>query len=334
MLGAVEGGEESDICKGAIVLRYIAQRIVALIPVLIGISLVTFFLIRLVPGDVVDLMLANETSLDSERADEIRRVFGLDQPIHIQYFDWAGGVVQGELGTSLRTGEPVREEIFSKLPVTVELTFFSVAIALIIAIPAGIIAAVRAGSKTEAAAQGASLLGLSIPSFWLGTMLILISSRFFGWFPAASYTSFGDDPWRNIQIFILPSIALGAALAAITMRMTRSALLEILGREYIMTARAKGLNNQTVVMRHALKNALIPVVTVVGIQIGRLLGGAIIIEQLFNLPGIGRLALDAIAQRDYPMIQGVVLITTTAFVLINLLVDILYSYIDPRIRYS
>lgn len=334
MLACANGREVRETCKGARVLRYIAQRIVALIPVLIGISLVTFFLIRLVPGDVVDLMLANETSLDSERAQEIRRVFGLDQPIHIQYLDWAGGVVQGELGTSLRTGEPVRQEIFSKLPVTVELTFFSVAIALIIAIPAGIIAAVRAGTKTEAAAQGASLLGLSIPSFWLGTMLILISSRYFGWFPAASYTSFADDPWRNIQIFILPSVALGAALAAITMRMTRSALLEILGREYIMTARAKGLNNQTVVMRHALKNAMIPVVTVVGIQVGRLLGGAIIIEQLFNLPGIGRLAIDAIAQRDYPMIQGVVLITTTAFVLINLLVDVLYSYIDPRIRYS
>ncbi len=334
MLSCIGCTAENETCKGARMLRYVAQRLVALIPVLIGISLVTFFLIRLVPGDVVDLMLANETSLDSERAQEIRRVFGLDQPVHIQYLDWAGGVVRGELGTSLRTGEPVREEIFSKLPVTIELTIFSVGIALLIAIPAGIIAAVRAGSKTEAVAQGASLLGLSIPNFWLGTMLILITSRFFGWFPAANYTSFADDPWRNIQIFILPSIALGAALAAITMRMTRSALLEILRREYIMTARAKGLSNQTVVMRHAMKNALIPVVTVVGIQVGRLLGGAIIIEQLFNLPGIGRLAIDAIAQRDYPMIQGVVLVTTTAFVLINLLVDVLYSYIDPRIRYS
>ena len=315
-------------------LRYISQRLVALIPVLIGISLVTFFLIRLVPGDVVDLMLANETNMDSARAQEVRRVFGLDKPIHLQYWDWISGVARGDLGNSLRTGQPVRDEIFRKLPVTVELTIMSVGFALIIAIPAGIIAAVRAGTRTEAAAQGVSLLGLSIPNFWLGTMLILISSRYFGWFPAANYSSFTDDPWRNIQILILPSVALGAALAAITMRMTRSALLEVLRREYITTARAKGLTEQRVVMGHAIRNALIPVVTVVGIQMGRLLGGAIIIEQLFNLPGIGRLAIDAISQRDYPMIQGVVLMTTTAFVLVNLLVDVLYSYIDPRIRYS
>lgn len=315
-------------------LRYIAQRLVALIPVLIGISLVTFFLIRLVPGDVVDLMLANETSMDTQRAQEIRRVFGLDKPIHLQYWDWISGVARGDLGNSLRTGQPVRDEIIRKLPVTVELTIMSVGFALIIAIPAGIIAAVRVGTRTEAVAQGASLLGLSIPNFWLGTMLILISSRYFGWFPAANYASFTDDPWRNIQILILPSLALGAALAAITMRMTRSALLEVLRREYITTARAKGLTEQKVVMGHAIRNALIPVVTVVGIQMGRLLGGAIIIEQLFNLPGIGRLAIDAISQRDYPMIQGVVLMTTTAFVLVNLLVDVLYSYIDPRIRYS
>ena len=320
--------------NGLGMLRYVAQRVAALIPVLIGISLVTFFLIRLVPGDVVNLMLANETDIDGERAQEIRRVFGLDKPIYVQYWDWASRVVQGDLGNSLRTGVPVRDEILRKMPVTIELTFFSVLFALIIAVPAGIIAAVRAGTKTEAAAQGASLLGLSVPNFWLGTLLILVSSRYFGWFPAANYTSFSDDPWRNIQILILPSIALGAALAAITMRMTRSSLLEVLRREYITTARAKGLSNQNVVMRHAVRNALIPVVTVVGIQIGRLLGGAIIIEQLFNLPGIGRLAIDAIAQRDYPMIQGVVLMTTTAFVLVNLLVDVLYSFIDPRIRYS
>lgn len=314
--------------------RYIAQRLVSLIPVLIGISLVTFFLIRLVPGDVVDLMLGNETTLDEGRRQELRRVFGLDDPIYIQYAKWAGDVVQGDLGTSLRTGQSVRGEIFSKMPVTLELTFFAVVIALLIAIPTGIIAAVKAGSAAEAAAQGISLLGLSIPNFWLGTLLILVTSRYFHWFPAANYVSFGDDPWKNIQIFILPAIALGAALAAITMRMMRSSLLEVLKREYITTARAKGLANRTVISRHAIRNAMIPVITVVGIQIGRLLGGAIIIEELFNLPGMGRLAIDAIEQRDYPMIQGVVLVTTVAFVLINLLVDLLYSYIDPRIRYS
>ncbi len=314
--------------------RYIAQRLVSLIPVLIGISLVTFFLIRLVPGDVVDIMLGNESTLDEARRQELRRVFGLDEPIYVQYVRWAGDVVQGDLGTSLRTGQSVRGEIFSKMPVTLELTFFSVIIALLIAIPTGIIAAVKAGSSAEAAAQGISLLGLSIPNFWLGTLLILVTSRYFHWFPAANYVSFGEDPWKNIQIFILPAIALGAALAAITMRMMRSSLLEVLKREYITTARAKGLANNTVISRHAIRNAMIPVITVVGILVGRLLGGAFIIEELFNLPGMGRLAIDAIEQRDYPMIQGVVLVTTVAFVLINLAVDIFYSYIDPRIRYS
>ncbi|MCO5178157.1 MAG: ABC transporter permease [Thermomicrobiales bacterium] len=314
--------------------RYIAQRLVSLIPVLIGISLVTFFLIRLVPGDVVDLMLGNETTIDEGRRQELRKVFGLDEPIYVQYVNWAGDVIRGDLGTSLRTGQSVRGEIFSKMPVTIELTIFSVIIALVIAIPAGIIAAVKVGSAAEAAAQGVSLLGLSLPNFWLGTLLILVTSRYFHWFPAANYVSFVDDPWKNIQIFILPAISLGAALAAITMRMMRSSLLEVLRREYITTARAKGLSNKTVISRHAIRNAMIPVITVVGIQIGRLLGGAIIIEELFNLPGMGRLAIDAIEQRDYPMIQGVVMVTTIAFVLINLAVDIFYSYIDPRIRYS
>lgn len=314
--------------------RYIAQRLVSLIPVLIGISLVTFFLIRLVPGDVVDLMLGNETTIDEGRRQELRKVFGLDEPIYVQYINWASDVVRGDLGTSLRTGQSVRGEIFSKMPVTIELTIFSVVIALLIAIPAGIIAAVKVGTTAEAAAQGVSLLGLSLPNFWLGTLLILVTSRYFHWFPAANYVSFMDDPWKNIQIFILPAISLGAALAAITMRMMRSSLLEVLRREYITTARAKGLSNNTVISRHAIRNAMIPVITVVGIQIGRLLGGAIIIEELFNLPGMGRLAIDAIEQRDYPMIQGVVMVTTIAFVLINLAVDIFYSYIDPRIRYS
>src|SRR5690606_5964061 len=269
-----------------------------------------------------------------ERADELRRLFGLDQPLYKQYLLWAGDVVRGDLGHSMRTGKPVLDEILGRLPTTIELAAFSVVFALLIAIPAGIIAALKTGTRTEAGVQTLGLLGLSVPNFWLGTLLILVTSRYLGWFPAATYVSFTDDPWRNIQIFILPGIALGAALAAITMRMTRSSLLEVLHREYINTARAKGVAERQVILRHAMKNAMIPVVTVVGIQIGRLLGGAIIIEQVFNLPGIGRLAIDAIQQRDYTMIQGVVLFTTFAFVVINLLVDLLYAFIDPRIRYS
>ncbi|MBX5445909.1 ABC transporter permease [Sphaerobacter sp.] len=314
-------------------LRYVLRRLVALIPVLLGISIVTFALIRLIPGDVVDMILGTEVA-GGERADELRRLFGLDQPLYKQYLLWAGDVVRGDLGHSMRTGKPVLDEILGRLPTTLELAAFSVVFALLIAIPAGIIAALKTGTRTEAGVQTLGLLGLSVPNFWLGTLLILVTSRYLGWFPAATYVSFTADPWRNIQIFILPGIALGAALAAITMRMTRSSLLEVLNREYINTARAKGVAERQVILHHAMKNAMIPVVTVVGIQVGRLLGGAIIIEQVFNLPGIGRLAIDAIQQRDYTMIQGVVLFTTFAFVVINLLVDLLYAVIDPRIRYS
>ncbi|MDI3339954.1 MAG: ABC transporter permease [Sphaerobacter sp.] len=315
-------------------LRYVLRRLVSLIPVLLGISMVTFALIRLIPGDVVDLILGNEVAMGGERAAELRRLFGLDQPIYVQYLQWASDVVRGDLGHSLRTGKPVLGEILGRLPTTIELTLFSLVFALLIAIPMGIIAALKAGTRTEAGVQVLGLLGLSVPNFWLGTLLILLTSRYLGWFPAANYVPFSVDPWRNIQIFILPGIALGAALAAITLRMTRSSLLEVLNREYVTTARAKGVAERQVIVRHALKNAMIPVVTVVGIQVGRLLGGAIIIEQVFNLPGIGRLAIDAIQQRDYTMIQGVVLFTTLAFVLINLAVDLLYAFIDPRIRYS
>lgn len=315
-------------------LRYVAQRVVALIPVLIGISIVTFVLIRFIPGDVVDIMLGNQAQVSAEEEAAMRAQYGLDDPIYVQYANWAVDVVQGDLGESIRTGESVSSEITRRLSTTLELTLFAMTFAIIIAVPAGIIAAIKPGSKTEALVQGISLLGLSMPNFWLGTLLILVTSRYLNWFPAASYVSFSDDPWRNLQIFILPGIALGAAYAAVIMRMTRSALLEVLNREYVTTARAKGVKERTVIARHALKNATIPVLTVIGIQIGQLLGGTIIIEQLFNLPGIGRLAIDSMLDRDYAMIQGVVLFITVAFVLSNLLVDVLYAYIDPRIRYS
>jgi peptide/nickel transport system permease protein len=316
------------------VTTYILRRLAQAVPVLVGISIVVFVLTRMIPGDAVDLMLGVDFDVDEQRREEMRQLFGLDQPLPIQYINWARGVVTGNLGHSMRTGRPVDQEIINRLPVTLQLTFLSVVLAVVIAIPAGVIAAVRSGTKTEAGVQTASLLGLAIPNFWLGTLLILFTSRAFGWFPAASYVPLTEDPWRNLQIFILPSIALGAALAAITTRMTRSSMLEVLNREFIVTSRAKGLTESTIITRHALKNALIPVVTVVGIQTGQLLGGVIIIEQVFNLPGIGRLAITAIEQRDYPIIQGVVLFVAVAFVLINLFVDVLYAYIDPRIRYS
>jgi peptide/nickel transport system permease protein len=315
-------------------INYILWRLAQAIPVLIGISIVVFALTRMIPGDAVDMMLGVEVEVDEQRREEMRALFGLDEPLPVQYLNWAQGVVTGNLGVSMRSQRPVETEIANRLPVTIQLTVLSVTIAVLIAIPAGVIAAIRSGTRTEAGVQTLSLLALATPNFWLGTLLILFTSRTFGWFPAASYVPITQDPWQNLQIFILPSIALGAALAAITTRMTRSSMLEVLGREFVVTARAKGLSERVVITRHALKNALIPVVTVVGVQTGQLLGGVIIIEEVFNLPGIGRLAVSSIEQRDYPIIQGVVLFVALAFVLINLFVDILYAYLDPRIRYS
>ncbi len=313
---------------------YIARRLVQAIPVLIGISIVVFGMTRLIPGDAVDMMIGIEGQVSDEQRQEMRALFGFDQPLHIQYLNWAQGVVTGNMGISMRTSQPVDYEIANRLPVTLQLTFLSMFFAVLIAIPLGIIAAIKSGSRTEAGVQSVSLLALATPNFFLGTLLILFTSRTFGWFPSASYVSFTDDPWRNMQIFILPSIALGAAISAIITRMTRSSMLEILGREYVTTARAKGLSERVVISRHALKNALIPVITVVGVQTGQLLGGVIIIEEVFNLPGIGRLAVQSIERRDYPVIQGVVLFVAVAFVLINLLVYVLYAYLDPRIRYN
>ncbi len=315
-------------------ITYILRRLAQAIPVLIGISIVVFALTRMIPGDAVDMMIGVEVEVDDQRREEMRALFGLDEPLPVQYLNWAQGVVTGNLGLSMRSQRPVETEIANRLPVTIQLTILSVTFAVLIAIPAGVIAAIRSGTRTEAGVQTVSLLALATPNFWLGTLLILFTSRTFGWFPAASYVPITEDPWRNLQIFILPSIALGAALAAITTRMTRSSMLEVLGREFVVTARAKGLSERVVISRHALKNALIPVVTVVGVQTGQLLGGVIIIEEVFNLPGIGRLAVTSIEQRDYPVIQGVVLFVALAFVLINLFVDVLYAYLDPRIRYS
>lgn len=312
---------------------YIFRRLLQAIPVLIGISIVVFGMTRMIPGDAVDMMIGVEVEVGAERREEMRALFGFDRPLHIQYLDWARGIVTGNMGTSLRTSQPVDYEIINRLPVTLELAGLSMFFAVLIAIPLGIIAAIRAGSRTEAGVQTISLLALATPNFFLGTLLILFTSRTFGWFPAASYVPITDNPWENIQIFILPAIALGAAIAAMITRMTRSSMLEVMGREFIVTARAKGLVEGVVIVRHALKNALIPVITVIGVQTGQLLGGVIIIEEVFNLPGIGRLAVTSIEQRDYPVIQGVVLFVALAFVLINLLVDILYAYLDPRIRY-
>jgi peptide/nickel transport system permease protein len=302
------------------------------VPVLFGISLVVFALVHLIPGDVVQILLG--TSASQQQIETLRRLFGLDQPLPVQFADWFGHVVRGDLGTSLRTNRPVLPDLVARFGVTVQLTLCSMLVALVVAIPLGIASAARRGHLSDAAARLLALIGLSIPNFWLGTLLILFASLAIGWLPPVGFVSLVDNPGLGVQTLLLPSIALGTALAAFVMRMLRSSLLEVLGQDYVRTAYAKGLRDRTVLYTHALKNAFIPVLTVIGIQLGYLLGGAVVVEQVFSLPGLGRFLLDAIYTRDYPIVQGGVLFIALVFSLVNLVVDVLYASLDPRIRYQ
>jgi peptide/nickel transport system permease protein len=310
--------------------RQIATRVLATVPVIFGIVLMAFVLMRLVPGDVVDAMLA-ESSQDPEVAAELRRVFGLDRPAPVQLLDYLGGLVRGDLGTSLRTGRPVLEEIGARFPATLELALAALLVSLIIAIPSGVISATQRNRLPDYLARAVSLIGLSVPNFWLGILLITLFAVQLRWLPSGGFAAF-SDPGQNLKLLLMPAVTLGASIAAVTMRMTRSSLLEVLEHEYVRTARSKGLKERGVIYGHALRNALIPVITILGIQAGRLLGGTVVIEQVFGWPGIGSLVVRAISQRDYPLIQGSVVFLALLFVLINLIVDILYLYLDPRLR--
>lgn len=301
------------------------------LPVLFGISLISFFIVRLVPGDTVTAMLG--ANYNEEQAAVLRMKYGLDQPIITQYLIWIGNVLQGDFGYSYFTRQPVLETILERLPVTLELAILSVLFAVCIALPLGTIAAIRRNSSVDYSASLFGILGLSIPNFWLGTLMILFISLKLGWLPSGGFISFIEDPIANLKNMTMPTIALGTTVAAVVMRMTRSSMLEVIGQEYIKMARAKGVRNTRLIWKHALKNALIPVVTVVGIQIGYLLGGSVVIEQIFSLPGIGQLALQAISKRDYALLQGTILFIATAFVIINLIVDIIYAFLNPKIRY-
>ncbi len=313
---------------------YILKRLALAIPVLIGITVVVFLLVRLIPGDVIDLMLGTEGSLRPEVRDQLRQTLGLDRPLYVQYFTWLGDILRGDLGVSLRTGQPIVENLAGKLPITLELAVLSVLLSLVLAIPLGIISALRRNSIIDFIVRIMGTIGLSLPSFWLATMLILIASVYFRWGAPLVYASPFDDLNKNLQQMLLPSLALAAGLMAVVMRMTRSSMLEVLSQEYIRTARAKGLREQLIIYRHALRNALMPVLTVVGVQTGHLLGGAVIIEQIFGLPGLGWFLLNGIYQRDYPVVQAGVLIIAVIFVLTNLIVDLMYAFIDPRIQYA
>jgi peptide/nickel transport system permease protein len=311
---------------------YILRRLLMLIPVLLGISIITFALAQLVPGDIVQIILGTKSTPEAKAA--LNHYFGLDRPIYVQYFHWLGGVLRGDFGTSFRTGQPVLKEILNRFTVTAELTVLASVLAVAIGIPAGVIGAAKQYSKLDHAVTIFALGGLAIPDFLFGTLLILLLALKVRLLPPSGYVPFRDDPLQNLKLMIMPALALGLGSASYITRMTRSSVLETLRQDYVRTAYAKGLRSLTVLMRHALKNGMIPIMRVLGILSGYLLGGAVIIEVIFAMPGIGRYAIDSISYRDYPVLQGTVLFLTTIVVLINLLVDVLYAYLDPRIRYQ
>ena len=310
--------------------RYIAQRLLLTIQVLLLVSIIVFALINLIPGDPAQLMAGGEAG--KEVVEALRKQMGLDRPVIVRYLIWLQRVLRGDLGRSVRDGRPVRDVLLLKLPVTIQLALVSLFVAWSIAIPSGVLAAWKRRSAIDYTATTLALAGISIPNFWLGIMLIYLFAVNLRWLPPSGYTEPWIDLARSLRMMILPATVLGTALAALVMRLLRSSMLEVLGTEYVRTAQAKGLSDWLVVMKHALKNAMIPVATVMGLQLGGLLGGAVITETIFAVPGIGQLAVQSILTRDYPMVQGVVLCSATAIVFINFTMDILYSLLDPRIR--
>ena len=313
--------------------RYLAWRLVGAIPTLLGVTVLTFLFIRLIPGDAVAARLGTSTALTPEQLASLRAYFGLDQPLYQQYWTWLTSLLRGDFGYSIRTGRPVLVEITERLPATLELAVAATVIAVAIGLPLGLLSAMRPRSRADVIARIGGLIGLSLPSFWLGTLIIVFFSLYLRWLPnTGGYVDFVHDPLGNLALIVLPAVTLGVALAAATMRMTRSAMLDVLSADYVRTAWAKGLAGALIVRRHVLKNGLIVVVTLLGIQVGQLLGGTVVVEEIFSIPGVGRMLLAAIVQRDYALVQGGVLVIAILFVLVNIVVDLLYGYLDPRIR--
>ena len=312
---------------------YVLHRLLALIPTLIFASIIVFVSVRLIPGDTIDLMLAqNDISAVQDRA-KVEAALGLDQPMHVQYLRWAGAALQGDLGRSLWQNTPVIEQLAERLPVSFELGLLALVIALSVAIPIGVYSALHQDTLGDYVTRSFSILMLAVPGFWLGTLVMVFPSVWWRWAPELEYVGFLDDPIQNLRQMIVPAIILGLALSAVTMRMTRTMMLEVLRQDYVRTARAKGLPERLVVTRHALRNGLIPVVTLVGLQAPLLIGGAVIMEQIFVIPGMGQLLLDAVSQRDYPIVSGVFLMVGASVLLINLVVDLSYGLLDPNVRY-
>ena len=331
---------------------YIIRRLLLLIPTLFILTILVFLSVRFIPGDAIDTMVAemeawNATGADIDR-EALERMLGLDVPVYVQYGRWIGvlptpdwvtgetdfnGLLQGTFGQSLFGGS-VEERILGRLPVTIELGVMAIVIGLVIALPVGIYSAIRQDTVADYVGRTAAVIGLATPNFWLGIMVMLYPVIWWGWAPSMELIPFTEDPLGNLGMFIVPSLILGTALSAATMRMTRTMTLEVLRQDYIRTAWAKGLKERVVVVRHALKNAFIPVITLIGLQLPLLVGGAVIMENIFNLPGIGRLLLLALQDRDYPVVSGVNLFFAAGVMVINLLIDLIYPYLDPRVRYE
>jgi peptide/nickel transport system permease protein len=310
--------------------RFLVRRLLQMLPVLFFVTVIIFVLINLIPGDAARLFLGEEATPDAIAA--LRHEMGLDRPLYVQYARWVGRMVRGDFGYSFKDRRPVLQTLLEKLPVTAELTAGALLIAWAVAVPAGVVAAWRQRTAVDYGASAAALGGLSIPNFWLGIMLIYLFAVHLRWLPASGFVPLPESVGRNLRGLIMPAFNLGIVLAAVVMRQLRSSMLEVLSADFVRTARAKGLAQQVVLVRHALRNAVIPVITIMGLQLGTLLGGAIITETIFAVPGLGQLAVNSIYSRDYPMLEGVVIASALAILAVNLLVDIVYSLIDPRIK--
>ena len=309
---------------------YLARRIATILPTLVFVTMLIFGLQQLLPGDPA-VVLAGEEQ-DPQVIAYLREKMHLDEPLPMRYLHWVGGVLQGDLGESIRNQQPVLELVLQKLPVTIELSVLAMVIALVIGIPTGIVSAVRQGTAWDFGANAFALWGLSTPNFWLGILMILLFSVHLGCLPASGYVPFHEDPIANLKAMVMPAFVLGTNIAAVLMRHTRSAMLQVLSADYVRTARAKGLTQRAVILRHGLRNALTPVITLGALELGTLLSGAVLTEQVFTIPGFGKLIVDAVFNRDYAVVQGVVLVTGTAYILLNLLADVAYVIVNPRLR--
>ena len=313
---------------------YIIRRLLLAIPTLFILTILVFLSVRFIPGDVIDVLVSQmDFEAGTMDREAMERMLGLDVPVYVQYGRWIGGILgHGTLGESLWGDWSVEEKIVSRLPVTIELGLMAIAIGLLIALPVGIYSAIRQDTAADYVGRSAAIIGLATPNFWLATMVMLYPVIWWGWAPSMEMIPFAEDPLGNLGMFIIPSLILGTASAAATMRMTRTMMLEVLRQDYIRTAWSKGLKERVVIIRHTIKNALIPVVTLIGLQLPILVGGAVIMENIFNLPGIGRLLLVALEDRDYPVVSGVNLVFATMVLGVNLMIDVIYTYLDPRVR--